>query len=60
MTLILFDGVTYPSSFCRLLDFGRNIEMAKQANPFSNTLRYFWNPDANRENKNEQGIEKSF
>ena len=60
MTFTLFDGVTHPSSSCRLLDSGRGIEKARQANPFRNTSRYFSNFPFAGEKENEQGAVKTF
>jgi hypothetical protein len=60
VTSVSYDGVTYSSSSCRLLDFGKDIKMVGQANPLSNTSRYFWNFGVSQGNESEQGTEKSF
>ena len=51
---------THPSIFRALLDWRRDIEKVRQANPFDNTLRYFWNFGASRGNEIKQGAGKIF
>ena len=61
MTLVSFDGVTYFSNSCRLLDFGKGIEVVRQENPSHiNTKIFLESPASAGENKSEQSTRKNF
>ena len=51
---------THPSIFRALLDWRRDIEKVRQANPFDITLRYFWNFGVSQGNEIKQGAGKIF
>ena len=51
---------THSSIFRALLDWRRDIEEVRQANPFDTTPRYFWNFNVSWENEIEQGAGKIF
>ena len=51
---------THSSIFRALLDWRRDIEEVRQANPFDTTPRYFWNFNVSWENEIKQGAGKIF
>ena len=51
---------THSSIFRALLDWRRDIEKVRQANPFDITLRYFWNFGVSQGNEIKQGAGKIF